>query len=68
MSIQYTVPGFELTTLEHESPPITPSPGLTPHCQSYYVRLIIVKMVYSLKLAFLTDFTMNLLCLYLANR
>ena len=30
MSIQYNVPGFELTTLEHESPPITTRPGLPP--------------------------------------
>ena len=30
MSIQYTVQGFELTTLDHESPPITTIPGLPP--------------------------------------
>ena len=30
MSIQYTVPGFEPTTLEHESSPITTRPGLPP--------------------------------------
>ena len=28
MSIQYTVPGFELTTLEHETPPKTTRSGL----------------------------------------
>ena len=30
MSIQYTVPGFELLTFEHESSPITTKPGLLP--------------------------------------
>ena len=30
MSIQYTVPGFELTTFEHESPPITTWLGRAP--------------------------------------
>ena len=30
MSIQYAVPGFELTTMEYESPPITTRPGLPP--------------------------------------
>ena len=30
MSFQYTVQGFELTILEHESPPITTRPGLPP--------------------------------------
>ena len=30
MAIQYTGPGFELTTLERESPPITTRPGLLP--------------------------------------
>ena len=30
LSIQYTMPGFELTTFEHESPPITTRPGLLP--------------------------------------
>ena len=28
MSIKYMVPGFEPTTLGHESPPITTRPGL----------------------------------------
>ena len=30
MSIQYMVPGFKLTTLEHEVPPITTRPELPP--------------------------------------
>ena len=30
MSIQYTVLGFEPTTFENESPPITTRPGLPP--------------------------------------
>ena len=30
MCIQYTVPGFEPTTLHHESSPITTRPGLPP--------------------------------------
>ena len=34
MSIQYTVPGFELTTFE-ESPPKTTRPGLPPKSVSY---------------------------------
>ena len=35
MSIQYMVPGFKLTTLEHESPPITTGPGLSPNVLSF---------------------------------
>ena len=35
MSIQYMVPGLKLTTLEHESPPITTGPGLPPNVLSF---------------------------------
>ena len=38
MSIQYMVPGFELMTFGHESPPITTRPGPHP-CASLFVSL-----------------------------
>ena len=54
MPIQYTVPGFELTTfgtrvssqpLEHESPPITTRPGLPPTFLLLEVANDIIKVV-----------------------
>ena len=45
MSIQYMVLGFEPTTLEHESPPITTRPGLPPasnRCLFNYINVTVL--------------------------
>ena len=42
MSIQYTRPGFEPTTFEHESPPITTRPGLPPPSSQNLKRLFLL--------------------------
>ena len=49
MSFQYTVQGFELTILEHESPPITTRPGLPPpnYCRLFsLVTLMTSRIIY----------------------